>query len=149
MHCIYRLRAYSKGKRLPISCICERVSLERPNSRACRGCLTPSPHVTRVLTLSLARSDHFALVFGTSLLLCIAVHRIASFCVILHVFHAFLRFFLSPDLIDTVATPFSLFFPLAFYLYFRCFESSFLLGPPTNSEPDSDRCTRALGSVHG
>ena len=41
-------------------------------SRARQGCLTPSPRVIGVLTLSLACSDPFALVLGTRHPLCIA-----------------------------------------------------------------------------
>ena len=121
-------------------------SQERPIPRACRGCLTPSPHVTGVLTLSLARNDPFALVLGTSHLLCIALHCIASFCVVLHVFHAFPWFSLSPDLIDTVVTLIYLIFFFSFlFPFFKCFrvKSSFS-DIAANSEPDSDRCTRAL-----
>ena len=62
------------------------ICQERSIPRACRGCLTPSPHVTEVLTLSLARSDHFALVLGTSHTFCIALHSFACFLAFLLVF---------------------------------------------------------------
>ena len=66
--------------------ICERVSLERLTSWACRECLTPSPHVTGVLTISLARSDHFALIFGISHPF---LHSIASICLFSMLFLGF------------------------------------------------------------
>ena len=94
------------------------ISQERSIPRTCRGCLTPSPRVTGVLILSLARNDCFALVLGTSHLLRIAMHCIASFFLVLHVFHAFPWFSLSPDLIDMIATLICLIFLFSLFSVF-------------------------------
>ena len=99
MHSIIAYGHTVKGKHLLKFPHMRAISLERQIPRACRGCLTPSPRVTDVLTLSLARNDHYAHILGTSHF---TLDSIASTCM----FSMLSLVFLVCPIIDKVATPF-------------------------------------------
>ena len=99
----------------------------------------------------MARNDHIVLILGTSHIVCIiAYHFICialhcTFCLVLHVYSRISPIFLVSRL-NRHGSDSNLSY-LSFFPFFQCFrvKSSFS-DTPANSEPDSDRCTRALAS---